>query len=578
MNNQHDPQRSELRGERRQDQASASRPRGLRRLRLHRRFVPLLVAIALVSTFGIVGLATIGARANAIAAAQTQARQGLQVERQLLADQGANVTLNNGQLVAGIDNGALILNGDTSIVDHTRDLMNAYATIYELEGDRLTAISTNLPAHGSSTRALGDTLSGPAYDALLGQCGATESMGCHRAYAGAVTLHGTAYVAAFQPLFDANDTFVGALGIAIPEAAVVAPTTQLAVMLLLVGMFLALLALVGGIWIFDALEKRVLASLDVELDEVADAAVGLTQLARSQIDHSSRQDRVVRQITEQVRSLNIMAQAMEQGHTALRDAAGEIWAEMSQPGLAPNPAQTLRWAKQAAVVSAQVGTNASHARDICRQLVSLMNHITAEGNAITDGGREIALRAVELRKSVDQVELTLGERLVRKARGMSTVPWRKRGQAGKTPPQAVRRPGTGVLPAAGTGQVPRLGLSSGQLTHGQQIHQTGHMGVISRPRHNPHQPQRGPGAPSQFPRGNTGIHPTLGSWTGMYQTPPRSPNPPSQLGKQFTGEWSAQRHQQPPQTPEPGMPAGEDGGLPPLRGMGLPELPDAAEE
>src|SRR5262249_55195086 len=138
-----------LAGEKTAATAAASEPleprRALRRLRASQRYIPLLVAVALLSTLGLAGVTYIGARANAIATAQARALQDVQVAHQLIADQGANLTLHDGQLVVGVDNANYTLNGDSTLVGRTRSLVGGYTTIYELEGNNLIAVASGLP-------------------------------------------------------------------------------------------------------------------------------------------------------------------------------------------------------------------------------------------------------------------------------------------------------------------------------------------------------------------------------------------------------------------------------------------------
>src|SRR5260370_20219223 len=112
---------------------------------VRRQFVELLIAPTLPSSLGIAALGFVATRANAVSEAQARAAQDVQVERQLLADQGAGVSLTDGHLVIGVDSAIMTLNGDSTIVERTRSLVNADATIYELEGPSLVAISTTLP-------------------------------------------------------------------------------------------------------------------------------------------------------------------------------------------------------------------------------------------------------------------------------------------------------------------------------------------------------------------------------------------------------------------------------------------------
>lgn len=385
------------------------------RLRLHQRFLPLLIALAAVCTLSMAGLAYIGARVNAISDAGQRELRNASIARQLIADQGPNLVIADGHLVVGVDSASLTLNNDTAIVDRARGLDNAYTTIYQIEGANLVAISTNLPdsdGHGhaaGATRALGDALSGPAYDSLLGQCGSSDTQACHQPYSGVVSIRGIDYVAGFQPMFDSSGAFIGALGSATPLETVTAPAVQLAVLLLLVGLLAALLCIMVGVWLFNAFTLGTLHALDTRLDGVATAATTLDGVARAQIERAGRQNGAARRVNEHIRTLDALSTSLDQGHAELRETASEIWAGMSQPGMEHAPERALELARQSAVVSARVGTTAAHLRDLCRQLTTLMGTVVSESNAVTDSGRELQLCARELGESINGVAATLGE-------------------------------------------------------------------------------------------------------------------------------------------------------------------------
>ena len=404
--------------------ANAAGERGRRRfrnIRLNRQFAPLLVGITLLCTLGLTGLAYVGARSYAVTGAEARALQDIQVERQLILPQGAAPRLQDGQLVVKGTSAPLVLNGDTTLVDQTRSLTGDDATIYQAEGSRLVAVATDLPVADSSgvavpgSRALGDVLTGPALDAVQGTCTLSGPPSCHQTYQGTITVRGLSYAAALVPLYDANGTYVGALGVAEPLDTVVAPAVQLSVVLLVAALLLAVLALVIGFWLFGALAERALGTLDLRLRLVADAASEVERLAQLQATRAERQERVARQASEQARALDAMAEVMEQGRASLRVASGDVWAEMSQPGMLADPIAAVRLAQQAAVAAAQVGSAAEDARDACHQLVGLMNHIIAEGAIVGDGGLEMETRAKDLRAAVESVEVTVGERLFRRS-------------------------------------------------------------------------------------------------------------------------------------------------------------------
>ncbi len=567
--------------------ASTERRRRFRRLRLRQRVVPLLVTLVLLSSCGIVALAYLGARADAIASAQSVAAEDVRVERQMLTDQGANLVNRDGQLVVGVNNAATVLNNSTAIVDRTRSLVNGYATIYQLEGMSLVAISTNLPsdthasAHGS--RALGDMLSGPAFDALLGQCGATDTANCHHNYSGVVTIHGVSYAAAFEPLTDASGAFVGALSVALPLDSVLGPTVQFAVMLLLVALLMALIAISAGSWIFGTISDRVLGALDTQLDVVADATIDLDHLARTQIERAGSQSRTARLVSDEVRALNALACAMDEGQSALRESAGEIWGEISHPGAPPDPAATLRWARQAAVASGRVGSAAERARDLSQHIVALMNRIIAEGNVVSQRGQEMLVCARELRGSVEQVEMTLGERLFNRPHGLATIPLLRRIRPASRRLRQVFAAHPPRLPHAHQSASGRTRAPQSHPTHTSVPQGTGNTsgtGAVKPHGRTGQQPRIQPAHPSHLGRhlnrmGQTGQHPTAdtGEWRRAGDSAAQAPENAQKRIPQRSHPLGGSEHAgQPPHSSSHQHPSPRD----PRSGneLGLPDLPE----
>lgn len=535
------PQRGRATTTRARVTPTAARPparrRSLRQFRFHRRFVPVMLAITLLCTLGLAGVAYFGTRSLVLSDAQTHLAQGAQVERQLLADQGAGVNVTGNRLVIGADNNVITLNGDTTLVDRTKASIGADATVYQLEGPDLVAISTTLPVvNGGHTvagaRALGDKLTGSAFHALVGDCGATESASCHHSFQGIVTLHGVSYVTAFTPLDDMNGNFVGALGTATPYATVIAPCVALAVILLFIGLLMALVGVAAGLWAYGSSAGKMLDSLDARLSRVADSAADLEYLAQGQVERVERQSRMARQVGEEARRLDTLASALVQRQSELRDAAGAIWAEMSHPGAQPDGEAALRLARQTAVVSGQIGTDAGDARLHCRQLVSLMNHVTAEGDALGATGAQMREHALELRGAVERVEVTVGERLLPRAPGDDArkpfFRWGRNHHGRPTPP--ATKTSSAQFPPATTQKSPALSDPN-----------------ASRPRYNTlsnaqtgaHRSLSGP-TTGAIPRQRPITRPTPNSSpsTGRHRVPER---PEPAASGPYTGQQRAQR-------------------------------------
>ncbi|HEU5441176.1 MAG TPA: cache domain-containing protein [Ktedonobacterales bacterium] len=547
------------------DLNTSRRPHGRapRSIHLHERFVPLLLALTLLSSLGLAGLAYLAARNAALADAQTRTAQDVRTLRQLMADQGGALTLRDGKLVmvGGQPSDGLVLNGDTMLVDRARTLFDAGATIYQLQGPALTAIATTVPVSGDTgraqpgSRALGDTLSGAAYDTLLGGCGGVDTRACHHTFTGTTTIRGISYVVTDEPLYDGNGAFVGALGVALPFETVLAPATQQAVLLLLVGMLIWLVGVVGGYWVFERLAKRTEATLARQLDGVSQGALALAALARMQVVRTTRQGPIRRQVVEQAQALDTLARNIEQVQMGLRDTASELWAEMSQPGTAPDPTQVLRSAQRAAVVAARMGTGAMQVQEFCRQIVALMRQGARDCDAVADHGRELDAQATDLRALIEQAEADREEDVPGWLRNLRKLPWLRRqhlaevtlaeaqAQAGAPAnrPNPPRMAAGSVRATTGqyrvTGQYRAVGLS------GIRAPQPGSAGPTPPPAGR--QPEgRWPAADARNERDTSGRHPPvvgpnvpgMSGWTGEHRgalqrgtgAQSRVPNPASQ--------------------------------------------------
>lgn len=498
------------------------RRRGFRRLGLNQRFLPILIVVSLISSFAIASLAYIAIRTAAINSAQDRARQDVRVAQAFLEGQGDSLAISNGQMVV-ISQGksTLTLNGDTTLVDRMAGLL-ADATIYQLEGENLVAISSSVHT-SNGARLLGYALGGPPYTALRQG----------NAYTGVVSLQGTQYVASFEPLHDANGAVIGAVSTATPLDTVLAPTTQIGIILLFASLLLALVLSLVGFWVFDSLSKRVLASLDTQLNAIADGAVRLGGEAHANARRLRRQERLTRQIGEQVYQLDTLARAMEHGHAALQNSAGEIWAEMSQPGLAPDPQRALQWAKQSVIISARVGTQAEQARDLCYQLTNLLNHVVAEGNAMTSSCRDIDAEATDLHTAVNGIEAALGERFVPRD-ALAGAP-ESRYDAGETP--AAMYPPRASQPQPSPQMEPRGIPATPSQPGGPRQAVPRNAGQMPQQPSQP--PQRGPVSPYFFQPPQSPQSPQQAGWSGAAQSaqPAQPRTPPQEQRPQPSGQY-----------------------------------------
>ncbi len=421
---------------RRDDQATPppAQRRAFRRLHAQQQFLPLLILTIALMLLVVIATGYVAARANAISSAEATARSNAQLAREVVSERGQFPALANNQLVASTGTSNYALVNDTWVVDHVRQLTGDQTVIYQLiatntSPSSLQAISSNMrrfDAQGhpiANTRATGQTMPTNAQSAIFGACGQiTDSAACYGIFSGEVTIAGVSYVAAFEPLVDQGGQLVGAVGVLMPLDDVLAPPKQLAIMLLMMGLLVGLIALVTGTWLASRTPNRLLAQLDGQLDVMAGAATELGRLAHQQQFRLQRQQRTARQVGEHARRLEALAADMDSGQTALQQTTTAIWAEMSQPGIATNAAMALRLAREAAVRASEVGTTGDETRTHARHVIALMNQVIAEGRALAQEGQEAESHANELAATLNRMETDLGEQLVPRRYDLGSTP------------------------------------------------------------------------------------------------------------------------------------------------------------
>jgi hypothetical protein len=383
---------------------------GWRRLGFRRQFVLMLVAATLLCTVGMVAAAYMGARANAIGMAQAREAQDLRVAWQVLGTHGSSVLIQKGQLQTG---SGYVINGDHAVVDQITALAGDQAAIYEMENNQLVLVASDL--HTGASSALGTTLGGSAYQAVLGDCLASPAAtsDCHAGYRGPVTIGRTGYIAAVVPLMDAQGTLVGALEVATPTEAIEAPLRTLAGLLLLIGLAAMALFIVIGFRVSNPVSRRAFTALAAGLDGIDGVAARLGIQARTQASRAGRQAISARHLTDELRTLNELATAIENGAAMLQQATGGVWAELSHPGAQVDAQTCLRTARHAAVVGGQLGVAAEQAFELCRRMRTTVNHLIAESGALCDSGGETARAATDLRDALERAEAALGNRSVK---------------------------------------------------------------------------------------------------------------------------------------------------------------------
>ena len=539
---------------RRDDQVAPPPPRqrrAFRRLHAQQQFMPLLLLTLALTLLVVIATGYVAARANATSIAEAAARASALLAREVVSERGQFPAIANSQLVASTGTTNYSLVNDTWVVDHVRQVTGDQAVIYQLVAtsaspSSLRAVSSNMrktDVQGNpiaNSRATGEPMPANAQTAIFGACGhVTDNTACYSDFSGEVTIAGVSYVAGFEPLLDQRGQLVGAVGVLIPLDAVLAPPKQLAIVLLLMGLLVGLVALVVGTWLASRTPNRLLTQLDSQLDMMAGAATELGRLAHQQQFRLQRQQRTARQVGEHARQLEALASEMDNGQTALQQTTTAIWAEMSQPGIATNAAVALRLAREAAVRASEVGTTGDETRTHARQVIMLMNQVIAEGRALAQEGQEAESHANELAATLDRMETDLGEQLTPRRYDLGSTPLIRRLTDASHRIRDMLQPGENTSPR------PRR-PTTGRPTHGRSGPMT-----TPRARFSGLPPHSAPGrSPSTSFRGNElwGGFP-LGGEAG-YSPPSANPN--------ASGSRRGGRRPAGDQAPPP------PGGLPPL--------------
>ncbi len=393
-----------------------------RRLQAQDHFLPLLVSATLLTTLALVFIAYLTVRADVLASQQQQVSRDVHIAQEVLAGPSGSFALRSGQLVSVTSLGQVVLNAGGAQMVRVRELTGERSALYIMQGTGLSAVATD------GLGAVGQSPAPEVISALIGDCGPLALPSCHHEYVGGVRLRDGEYTAAYVPLFDATGAFIGALGVGQPQSAVLAPAAQFTIVLLFVGLLVTLVVLAAGIWMYNVLSGEMVDALHLRLNHLATVAAELEHAANTQVVAARRQERMARQISDGARDIDTLVTSMKQGHVTMHDSATGIWAEMSQPGIAPDPTTAMRLARQAVVMAARIGVAAEDARSRCNHVVRLMNQVIAEGHVLSGHGHETERRAAELRGVVEQIERTLGEPLAPHASSpsrlssLSTVP------------------------------------------------------------------------------------------------------------------------------------------------------------
>lgn len=378
-----------------------TRWRGLSRLQTGRQFVATLAIASLVTLIALLAGAYLALRNQTLAEEQARLTHEAAIASAMMS--------NNVQTLASSPQASADLS------DRISAMTGDDAALFQYNGQSLVAVA----AHNMDI--VGAPLPSAAEPAVVGSCGPVAPVDCHHAYSGVVRAGGVEYAATYTPLFDADGAFVGALMVATPLAEALAGVNSAMLALTIIGLLLALLVIGVGAYRFNRSTGQALGALQTHLRVVAACTVAMEHAAHAAVLASRRQERLARQIGDGARGLDALVTSVNQGYPALQQSAGAIWAEVSQPGAAPDPTVVTRLARETTLMATRIGAGMEDARVYSDHITKLMNHVVAQGRIAAQGGQETQRAAQELRASIESVEAILGGRLVKRDESFSPL-------------------------------------------------------------------------------------------------------------------------------------------------------------
>jgi methyl-accepting chemotaxis protein len=295
-----------------------------------------------------------------------QLESNLTLLRLLVADLGAEVTLDGDRLLAG----GRVLNGMHDIPDRVARVGGGVATIFAGE----TRIATNVPGPNG----------GRAVGTALGEGPARAAIRAGQAYRGTAMILGEPYLTIYEPLRDRTGRAVGILfvGVAADELAAISEQAMVVALgtgtaaLLLAALALALL-LRRMLRPFDALTRRV-------------DAIGAGELA-GEVPCTDRRDEfgAIARAVATLRDRSAAEAAAREGAEAARLAAEARAAEDRRDG--------------AARLEASVGVIASHLADAARDLREAADEAAASSDRGAARAEESAARVGRTMANVQAV-------------------------------------------------------------------------------------------------------------------------------------------------------------------------------
>lgn len=191
--------------------------------------VLIYVALVLASAMPLAIAITVLSRATETGAMR-RVQVNMNVAWHVLKEHGGTLHIENGEMF----DGAHAINGDNDLVDEISRMVGGTATIFQGTRRIATNVQTLDDTNGTGTYLA----AGPAYDALVVH---------HLPYRGTAMVLGTAYYAAYDPIFDSAGQMIGILYVGLPQKPELRAVGETEIAL--VGStFLALILLGAGVW------------------------------------------------------------------------------------------------------------------------------------------------------------------------------------------------------------------------------------------------------------------------------------------------------------------------------------------
>lgn len=363
-------------------------------------------ALLVLACAGALTLTVLDMRSEMVRRGDAALNRNMKLLRVTLADEGGGTTFKNvnGRLSVG----SHVINEAEPALDRVKDIVGGTATIFL--GD--TRIATTV-VNADGRRAVGTKLApGPARDAVLGR---------REAYRGEVDILGKAYLAAYEPILDAQGEVLGILYVGVIKDDYLAALHETMLRAAGIG---ALLCLIGTVVLLIALRRAMvpLRGLEATMHRMANGDIEAKvpgTARRDEVGAMARAVEVFRAGMVRTRSLEaetvqVRIDAESQRRAALHDMADSFEAAVGSivSGVTGAATQLKATSEGMAETATETATQAIAVAAAAEQAASNVSTVAAAteelGTSVEEIGRQVSGAAKAASAAATEADATAG--------------------------------------------------------------------------------------------------------------------------------------------------------------------------